>query len=246
MLNKINTLLVSTSTTVIKEFNTTSYVFSSPATGSTITLPAGITEGSLGLILIGETKTSAGGNAVTLATPTGFTLISKTERINSGTGNGGTQGLFYKYMTASDSSTIISTIFGDSAGAAAEVVFIEVILNKNIKIKGFDSLNAGAGSAGGNTVTLTDVPSVIPNNNPFFLLTCRTDNAGTPGFTFSGGMEAYYTSTLVINTTTNRIVCTLWKYDNVKIQDLPDTADVVFESTASSFGSTGAYMIWLK
>jgi len=245
MLNKINTLLASTSVTVIKEFKTTPYTITTPSPSTTITLPAGITEGSIGFLLIGSTK-QTNSNPIVLDTPTGFTLILKGERLNSGTGRSGTQGLFYKYMKASDSSTTISTIFADSLADSSQIVFVEVILNKSITSKGFGNYSDTGASAGTPVTNVLDVPSVIPNNSPFFLLTCATGSDGTPSGVLSGGMEAYSTSNSVITNSSNRVISTLWKYDSIKIQDLPDTADGLYTVTASGFASTGAYFIWFK
>ena len=115
MLNKINTLLPLQAITQIKQFKTTTYDLGSGSTSTTLVLPAGITEGSLGLFIIGATKGSGTSSAFPLfGTPTGFTLIFKNEDGNTGTGRAGSQGLFYKYMKASDSSTTISTIFTNS------------------------------------------------------------------------------------------------------------------------------------
>ena len=244
MLNKINTLLASTSTTVIKEFKTTLYSFSNPSTSTTFTLPAGITEGSLGLFLIGATKT-AGSTPILLGTPTGFTLINKREGVNAGTGRSGTNGLFYKYMTAADSSTTISSTFADSLAVTSEAVFVEVILNKMASTKEFDYLTVAGASASGGVETLTDVPSVIPNNSPFFILACSTSSDGGITDTFSGGMELYYTSFTTLNDT-SRTKTRLFQYNDLKIQDLPDTADFTHTSSASGYGSQGDHIIWMK
>jgi hypothetical protein len=244
MLNKINTLLASTSTTVIKEFKTTLYSFSNPSTGTTFTLPAGITDGSLGFFLIGLTKT-AGSTPILLGTPTGFTLINKVESVNAGTGKSGTNGLFYKYMTASDSGSVVSGTFADSLAVTSEAVFVEVILNKNAQTKGFGSLTNGSASASGGAVTLTDVPSVIPNNSPFFILICSTSSDGGITDTFSGGMELYDTSLTNLNNT-SRTTTKLFQYNDLRIQDLPDTADFIHTSTVTGYGSQGDYIIWLK
>lgn len=244
MLNKINTLLASTSTTVIKEIKTTLYNPGAGTTGTTITLPAGITEGSLGLFLIGATQTGSG-SIISLGVPSGFTLIIKREGVNAGTNKGGSNGLFYKYMTAADSGTTISTIFAGSNTDQSQAVFVEVILNKMVSTKGFDSLTVVGASAAGGVETLTDVPSVIPNNSPFFILTISTDSDGGISESFSGGMELYDTSMTILNNT-SRTITRLWQYNDLRIQDLPDTADFVHTSTASAFGSQGAYAIWLK
>ena len=244
MLNKINTLLASTSTTVIKQIKTTLYSLGAGSTGTTLTLPSGITEGSLGFFLIGATQTG-NGSVISLGVPTGFTLIIKREGVNSGTNKGGSNGFFYKYMTAADSGTTISTIFAGSNTDQSEAVFVEVILNRAITTRGFGSLTVVGASAAGGVETLTDVPSVIPNNDPFFILTISTDSDGGISESFSGGMELYDTSMTILNNT-SRTVTRLFKYDNVKIQDLPDTADFTHTSSTSAFGSQGAYAIWLK
>ena len=243
MLNKINTLLAATSTTVIKEIKTTAYDTGAAGTGTTITLPAEITEGSLGLLIIGATKTT-NSNPIVLATPTGFTLINKREGVNASTGKAGTQGLFYKYMTAGDSSTTISTIFADNLTARSRIVFLEVVLNKQASSKGFGSLTAIDSSAAGGSITITDVPSVIPNNSPFFILGCVTDSDGTATPSFSGGMEAYDTSETVI--ISDRISMYLWQYNDLRIHDLPDTADATVTDNAAGYGSEGVYAVWLK
>lgn len=245
MLNKINTLLPSQAITQIKEFKATTYNLGSGDTNTTLTLPAGITEGSLGLFVIGATKGSGTSSAFPLfGTPTGFTLISKDEDGNAGTGRAGSQGLFYKYMTAADSSTTISTIFTNSVTQQSRAVFLEVILNKKANSKGFNSLTAINSSAAGGFITITDVPSVIPNNSPFFILGCVTDSDGNAVPSFSGGMEAYDTSETAIILDNTSIY--LWKYDNVQIANLPDTADATVTDNASGFGSEGVYVIWLK
>lgn len=244
MLNKINTLLASTSTTMIKEFKTTLYTLGAGSTGTTLTLPSGITEGSLGFFLIGATQTGSG-SIIELGVPSGFTLIIKREGVNGGTAKGGSNGLFYKYMTAADSGTTISTIFVSNNTDQSEAVFVEVILNRSAKTRGFGYLSDVAASAGGNTVTLSDIPSIIPNNDPFFILAISTDSDGGITDTFSGGMELYDTSFTTLNDT-SRTKTRLFRYDNVKIQDLPDTADFVHTSSASAFGSQGDHIIWLK
>jgi len=247
MLNKINTLLSSAGIGFIKEFKTTAYSFSSPTTATTLTLPAGITQGSIGFLLIGATKGATTNAIIGLGTPTGFTLINKVENWNAGTGRGSSQGLYYKSMTAIDSSTVISTLFTGTTANEAEVVFVEVVLNKSISSTGFNTYTNVVSSASGIASTLADVPSIISNNRAFFLLTCSTDGGGGGGATgvFSGGMDSYYTSqTVVVNTA--RTITTLWKYDNVKIQDLPDTADVIYTSDGTGYITSGAYIIWFK
>jgi hypothetical protein len=247
MLNKINTLLSSAGIEFIKEFKTTAYSFTTPTTSSTLTLPAGITEGSLGFLLIGATKGATVNAIIGLGTPTGFTLIDKVEAWNSGTGRGSSQGLYYKNMTAADSSTVISTLFTGTTASEAEVSFVEVILNKSISSIGFNTYTNVVGSTSAVASTLTDVPSIILDNRAFFLLTCATDGGGggSAGGVFSGGMDSYDTSQTVV-VSTARTVITLWRYDNVKIQDLPDTADVVYTASGTGYISSGAYIIWFK
>jgi len=258
MLNKINTLLASTVTTKIQEIKTTTYLTSGDLDGQTsdfIILPAGITEGSLGLLFIGSRRGNDANNATSqLGIPTGFTLIDKLESGQS-SGRNSTQGLFYKYMTASDSSTTISTLFTNSRAEDAIAIFIEIILNKNINTNGFDNLtNISSGSPSA-VATLTNVPSVITTNSPFFLLTFGVAGGGGSGITsglLTGGMQLYDTSETILTTGADlqRYVLTLFKYDNILIKDLPSTEDAIY-TALNDVGSTpqitaGVYIIWLK
>ena len=251
MLNKINTLLTSAIGTTIKEIKTTAYPGLTGQTSNFIILPAGITQGSLGLLLIGSTRgTSANNDVSELGIPTGFTLIDKLET-RQGDGRNASQGLFYKYMTASDSSTTISTLFANSRSENAVAIFIEVILNKNINIQGFDDLiNLSSGTTTA-AATLTNVPSVITGNSPFFLLTCGLAGGGG-GYVsgvLTGGMQLYDTSETILSVgSTTNIDMKLLKYDNILIKDLPSTEDAIFSVIVGGTGhaSAGVYIIWLK
>ena len=258
MLNKINTLLSSEIQTTIKEFKTTTYLTSTDLQGDTddnIILPAGITQGSLGLLLIGSRRgNNANSTTSQLGIPTGFTLIDKLESGQSG-GRNSTQGLFYKYMTASDSSTTISNLFTNARADDAIAIFIEVILNKDINIKGFNDLtNIGSGSPSA-VATLTNVPSVVTTNSPFFLLTFGVAGGGGTGITvetFSGGMQLYDTSETILTTGADleRYILRLFKYDNILIKDLPSTEDAIY-TASNDAGATpqitaGVYIICLK
>ena len=244
MLNKINTLLASAAITNIKEFKTTLYTRATPGLGTTFTLPAGITEGSFGLLLVSAVKGLTTDTPIVLGTPTGFTLIAKFQG-NIGNGRGSSQGLFYKYMTAADSSTTISTIFADSLADESESVFIEVI--QNATTRGFDALTSITGASSSVVATLTDVPSTISAQSPFFILTCATDGGGggAAAGTLTGGMQLYDTSQNVLNNTV-RVVSTLWKYDNIMIKDLPSTEDAIYSASGTGYVSSGVYVIWLR
>jgi len=258
MLNKLNTLLASTVTTRIQEIKTTTYLTSADLKGETtdfIVLPAGISQGSLGLLFIGSKRgNSTNSTTSQLGIPTGFTLIDKLESGQS-SGRNSTQGLFYKYMTASDSSTTISTLFTNNRAEDAIAIFIEVILNKNINIKGFDDLtNIGSGSPSA-VATLTNVPSVVTTNSPFFLLTFGVAGGGGSGITVEtllGGMQLYDTSETILTTGADlqRYILRLFKYDNILIKDLPSTEDAIY-TASNDAGATpeitaGVYIICMK
>jgi len=255
MLNKLNTLLASTVTTKIQQIKITTYLTSANLSGQQsdfIILPDKITEGSLGLLLIGSVRgTSANTIRSLLGIPTGFTLIDKLESGQSD-GRNATQGLFYKYMTASDSSTTISTLFTTDRAETATAIFIEVILDKNINIKGFDDLTNISAATTTTVATLTNVPSVAITNSPFFLLTCALagGGGGLISGVLTGGMQLYDTSETTLSTGADvaRYDMKLLKYDNILIKDLPSTEDAIFTVAVEGTGhaSAGVYAIWLK